>query len=115
MATQVMSPGEPWPREGERKKGRRLALLVALALLVLLAGVLWTLGAEQRAINGMEPGKRTAVFQRSYASFEALCQEDPGGPLTSDCRQQARFLRQFPECDGACRELLSPYLPRWTR
>lgn len=114
MATQVMGSGEPWPGQGEKTK-RLLAVLVAIALLVLLAGVLWMLGAEHRAIDALEPGKRAAVFQQGYASFEALCREDPGRALTSDCRRQARFLKQFPECRGSCRERLSPYLPHSTR
>jgi hypothetical protein len=114
MATRVMSPGESWPTGGE-KKVHRVMVLVAIALVVVLAGVLWMVGAEQRAIDSMEPGKRAAVFQQSYASFDALCHEDPGGPLTSDCRRQALFLRQFPECGAGCHERLTPYLPRWTR
>lgn len=115
MATQAMSPGEPWPDRAEKTRRYRLVVPVVLALLVLLAAVLWMLGAEQRAIDAMEPGKRAAVFQQSYASFDALCRDDPGGALTSDCRQQARFLRQFPECGPGCHERLAPYLPRWTR
>lgn len=90
-------------------------LLAVLAVVLLVAGLFWALGAEQRAIDSMKPGKRAAVFQQSFASFEALCREDPGGALTSDCRRQARFLGQFPECGAACHERLSPYLPRWTR
>ncbi|MGZ3460036.1 MAG: hypothetical protein ACXU86_16210, partial [Archangium sp.] len=69
MATQVMSPEAPWPTRDERKRHVRLAVLVATVLGLLLVGLLWMLGAEQRAINAMEPGRRVAVFQQSYASF----------------------------------------------
>ena len=64
---------------------------------------------------GMEPGKRAVLFQESFASFEALCREDPGGALTANCRRQARFLSHFPECGTACRAETSQYLATWTR
>lgn len=111
-----MSRGVPELTPEQSKRVFRGAWVVlALLAVVLLAGLFWMQGGEQRAIDAMEPGKRSAVFQQGYASFESLCREDPGGALTSDCRRQARFLRQFPECGSACHERLSPYLPRWTR
>lgn len=108
-----MSRGVPElaPKQSRRVFGTTWAALAVLVVL-LLAGLLWMQGAEQRAIDAMEPGKRLAVFQQSYASFEALCREDPGRALASDCRRQARFLKQFPECGSACHERLSPYLPQ---
>ncbi|PTL84917.1 hypothetical protein DAT35_07650 [Vitiosangium sp. GDMCC 1.1324] len=115
-----MSPGEPWLDldEQEARKSRlrvRVAMVVVMAVLLLVAGMLWMQGAERRAILDMAPEKRAAVFQQSLASFESLCGEDPGFALSSDCRRQARFLRQFPECVGACQEQVSRYLGGATR
>jgi cytochrome b pre-mRNA-processing protein 3 len=114
MATRVMSREAPGLTRREWKTLVRVATWVVLVLL-LVAGLQWVLGAERRAVKGMEPAKRAVLFQESFESFETLCREDPGGALTSSCRRQARFLRQFPECGGACRSRLSPYLSTWTR
>lgn len=106
-----MSPGEPWLGRDERKPtlGVRVSVMVVVAVL-LAAGLLWVLGAEQRAILSMEPERRAVVFQQSYASFEAMCHEDPGGFLTANCRRQARFLQKFPECQGVCRTETLQYI-----
>lgn len=111
-----MSRGVPGLTPEQAKRVFRVAwILLGVLVVLLLAGLFWMLGAEQRAINAMEPGKRAAVFQQSFESFESLCSENPGGALAADCQRQARFLQKFPECGGDCRARLSPYLPRWTR
>jgi hypothetical protein len=114
MATRAMSRGAPWLTRDEWKALVGV-VLVAAAVMLVVTGLLWVLGAEHRAIASMEPGRRALLFQETLEGFETLCQEDPGGALTADCRRQAHFLRQFPECEGACREVLSPYLGRGTR
>ncbi|WP_375769609.1 hypothetical protein NR798_01625 [Archangium gephyra] len=90
-------------------------LVWVLAVLLAVVGLQWVLGAERRALLGMEPEKRTVLFQESFASFETLCRKDPGGALTASCRRQARFLSQFPECDHACRVETSQYLSAFAR
>ncbi|MCY1073060.1 hypothetical protein [Archangium lansingense] len=114
MATRVMSRGEPGLTREHWKVISRV-LVGALVVLLVVVGLQWVLGAERRAIQSMEPGKRAVLFQESYASFEALCQEDPGGALTGNCRRQARFLSNFPECGTACRTQTSRYLSYGTR
>jgi len=114
MATRVMSWGLPEFTPEKRKRAVR-AVGVVLAALLLVAGLLWVLGAEQRAINAMEPGKRAVVFQQSFASFETLCGGYSGEALMANCRRQARFLRLFPECDGSCRSEVSRYVGEATR
>ena len=114
MATRVMSWGLPELTPEQSKRVVR-ALWVVLAVLLLVAGLFWVLGTEQRAINAMEPGKRAAVFQQSFATFETLCDEYPGEALMANCRRQARFLRHFPECDVVCRSEVSRYVGEATR
>ncbi len=109
-----MSQGAPLLTRDEWKVIGRVAV-VGLSVLLLLAGLVWVLGAERRALLSMEPGKRAVFFQESFASFETLCHEDPGGALTANCRRQARFLSQFPECDAACHAEVSLYYGKATR
>lgn len=95
--------------------GRPVAWIVGLVVVVaVLAGLVqWTRGAQGRALEAMDPGKRAEVFERSMASFQSLCHEDPGPALASDCRSQAGFLRRFPECTEGCRAELGRYLHTW--
>jgi cytochrome b pre-mRNA-processing protein 3 len=109
MATRVMSWGLPGLTLEQSKRVVR-AVWMVLAVLLLAAGLFWVLGAEQRAINAMEPGKRAAVFQQSFATFETLCGEYPGEALMGNCRRQARFLWHFPECDVVCRSEVSRFV-----
>ncbi|WP_146209616.1 hypothetical protein [Vitiosangium sp. GDMCC 1.1324] len=105
-------PGEhetlsrPWRRE--------LPVLVALGLL-LVTFVIWALTAEQRALEAMEPPARAVLFDKTWQSFETLCLRGTDPRLLPSCREQARFLRLFPECQDACRERLAPFLPSGTR
>ena len=92
----------------------RVAVL-GLSVLLLVAGLVWVLGAERRALLSMEPGRRAVLFQETLTSFETLCHEDPGGALTDTCRRQARFLGLFPECDAACHAEVSRYYGEATR
>ena len=98
---------------GELGRPVAWALGLVVLMMVLAALVQWTRGAQGRALAAMEPGKRAEVFERSMASVESLCREDPGPALASDCRSQADFLRQFPECTQGCRVEVGRYLHSW--
>ncbi len=74
----------------------------ALVLGALLAAVIGWLSAERRAVLSMAPAPRAALFQKSWEGFERLCQADRSDAFADRCREQARFLLLFPECDGAC-------------
>ncbi|NPC73382.1 hypothetical protein HPP05_26890 [Corallococcus exiguus] len=84
-----------------------------------LAGwlLLWTLAAvafastlsDRRGLRGMPPGERAVLFQQTWEHFHTLCEGAHAGDFLSRCRDQARFLRDFPECDAACRTRLEPW------
>ncbi len=86
-----------------------------LSLLVALAVGVWVLGAERRALQAMEPGRRAALFQANLESYQRLCREDPGVVLASPCRERAGFLLLFPECTEPCRVQVSHSLRRAER
>jgi hypothetical protein len=79
--------------------------------------LLWTLAAmalastcsERRELQGLSPEERAALYQRTSDGFRALCEGAHGKDFLERCRQQARFLQDFPECDDACRARLEPW------
>ncbi|WP_163867777.1 hypothetical protein [Myxococcus eversor] len=79
-------------------------LLWMLGLGVALAAMVGWLASERRAVLTLEPESRAAVFDDAWASFQRLCSAPLHTGLVPRCREQARFLLLFPECQGACRE-----------
>ncbi|RKG74290.1 hypothetical protein [Corallococcus terminator] len=80
-----------------------------LLLWTLAAVALVSTGAERRSVQRMTPLERAAVFLRASDTFRLLCESPLASDFTSRCREQARFLGLFPECDDACRERLLPW------
>lgn len=85
----------PWPRS-------RVLLVVGLLAALLLVLVMWPLTAERRAVEQMEPQARALLFGETWRGFQTLCGEKADPALEPRCREQARFLRNFPECDQSC-------------
>jgi hypothetical protein len=109
-----------------RRAARRVALSLRLrslaqAIACLFAvGVLSTLvashpGSATTDIRGLTVEQRTALYQRTRANLELLCEPwgEPG--LERYCREQARLLLHLPECDESCSELVSNQLGWATR
>ncbi|NBD09676.1 MULTISPECIES: hypothetical protein [Corallococcus] len=79
--------------------------------------LLWGLAAvalastcsDRRGLQGLPAGERAALFQQTSESFRALCEGPRAGDFLPRCREQARFLLGFPECDGVCRARLGPW------
>lgn len=100
------------PNAGCGRLATRLALGTAL-----LAGTLlwlWMLTAERRAVRSLPPERRAAVYAGRLRAFEVTC-EPPRAGLEGRCRDEARFLELFPECDARCRRLVGPHLRAATR
>jgi|GEM_PF-6878684 len=79
-------------------------LLWMLGLGVALAAMVGWLASERRAVLTLEPEARAAVFDDAWAGFQRLCSAPLHTGLVPRCREQARFLLLFPECQGACLE-----------
>src|SRR5512137_3134517 len=98
------------PRPLTRQPGRyrdragwALALLVALGL---AAASVWNSGAERRAIEGMDPLQRRAVYEQAFGELERLCGAGPrDDALERRCTEQVAFILQFPECDARCQAI----------
>jgi hypothetical protein len=60
---------------------------------------------------------RAALFQRAITDVDGACTTPSAheGALRDHCRQQAQFLRRFPECDARCQRLAASILPHARR
>jgi len=88
-------------------------LLIALGLALAFA---WSSGAERRALEGMDPVQRGAVYEQAFGELQRLCGDGPReDALEKHCREQVAFVLQFPECDARCQRITRLHAPRPTR
>ena len=91
-------------------------VLVGLLVLVLAVALLWRTGAERRAIEGMAPAERRAVYEQAFGELQRLCGSGPrDDALERRCREQIRFVLQFPECDATCQAIARRHEPLPTK
>jgi hypothetical protein len=110
VSRRVITPGSIGAGERARPRWKvGLALLVLLALAGLF--VLWQAPAERRAVTGLAPAERAAVFQEALGRYRVLCREEGAPAVRAECAKQARYLRLFPECDDACQALTDKDVP----
>ena len=70
------------------------ALLIALGLALAFA---WSSGAEHRAIEGMEPVQRRAVYEQAFGELQRLCGAGPRDDvLEKRCGEQSQFVLAVP-------------------
>jgi hypothetical protein len=73
-------------------------------------------GDERAAIGELPAQERRALYERTLRTLASSCapiKQRQG--LADHCREQAEFIVQFPECDGACRALAEPHQRKPTR
>jgi cytochrome b pre-mRNA-processing protein 3 len=89
---------------------RQVLLLGGLLVLLLLALITWRVISERRAVERLDPQTREALFRETWQSFQLLCGQDTDPALSSRCSDQAHFLRDFPECQGDCRQRIDSFI-----
>jgi len=108
-----MQPLTRQPGRYRHRAGWALALLIALGLAV---AFIWSSGAERRAIEGMDPVERRAVYEQAFGEFQRLCGAGPrDDALEKRCLEQGAFVLQFPECDARCQGIARSHAPRPTK
>jgi cytochrome b pre-mRNA-processing protein 3 len=106
------------PEQVQSASDRNLAwrVLAVLFVAALAAALVWSLGAEDRAIARMDPIQRRAVYERALGEVQVLCGTSPAtDPLEKRCAEQLQFIVKFPECDATCQEIARSHTPRPTK
>ena len=75
----------------------------------LIAMVVMNARREAAQVAALDGATRHELFERTLANLRT-CTAQQGLAATAFCEEQARFARQFAECDEACRELTQPWL-----
>ncbi|GEJ55474.1 hypothetical protein [Anaeromyxobacter diazotrophicus] len=88
---------------GERSLLPRIAALVAVAALSVLAS---TLSSERRALRALPLEERSSLVARTVAELRQSCTEQRPEALRGHCRELASFAAQFEECRGECEALV---------
>ena len=102
------------PPAPKRRRPAELGWRIAAVLVVALLGavLVWSMGAEKRAIARMDPVQRRAVYENAFGELKRLCGSGPrDDALEQRCREQIRFVLEFPECDAACQEIAREHAP----
>lgn len=94
---------------------QRVLLVVVLLVALLLAVLSWGRISERQAVERMNPQERAILFNQTWQSFQLLCQEQADPGLTSRCGDQARFLKEFPECKDDCLQKIDSFKNRPSR
>jgi hypothetical protein len=99
-----------------RYRDRAWWAVVLLLVLALAVAFVWNLGAERRAVEGLDPAQRRAVYEQAFGEFQRLCGAGPrDDALEKRCVAQVEFILQFPECDARCQEIARLHAPRPTK
>jgi hypothetical protein len=92
----------------QAKPVMRGRLVKRAAILALVAGTIfllvWSGGAERRAIQDMSAVERRALFERTLQNLRMVC-SPPVDAMRDYCTEQARLALEFQECDRDCEAL----------
>lgn len=113
MTTAFSSTGST-RRDVASKVSAVVAVVAAVAGLLSL--VAWSELRESRALLRMSPPLRERVYRGALANLQELCPASTrSAALEQECRRQAHFVTQFPECDEACRAWVRLHFPQPAR
>jgi hypothetical protein len=96
-----------------RRSQKYLAVFATSSLAcALFASWISSDAAQRDALGRLPEPERRALYERTLHTLDSTCDTAarPDG-LADFCREQAEFVRHFPECDTACRALAQRSVP----
>jgi hypothetical protein len=110
VTTETEFPAESPPSTSAGNGLSRIVLAVAV-LGVIVFMIVWSAGAERRALRNLAPAERQGLYLRTLQNLEQVCAAS--GPSMRDfCEDQARLLEAFPQCDDSCYRIAEKQLSR---
>lgn len=100
----------PTDDASERAANLKASLAVAAILIALATGTvilwLWSRADEARGLLELPARERQELFEATRRTLQSVCVPKRRiVDLEDYCREQAIFIRRFPDCDAACEEL----------
>ena len=89
----------------------RVWLVAALAATALILVSYFFYARVAPHVDQLPPSERRALYQRTRQTLETSCTNASGASLIDYCREQAEFIKQFPECDSECHSLVVRFTP----
>ena len=77
-----------------------------LVVIALVAFAIVHQTGSEREVRSLPDPERRALYQRTLETLKTTCANASGPTLREYCREQAEFMKNFPECDDACRALV---------
>lgn len=90
-------------------------LAAALGLLSAVALAVFIHTRLDREISDIPEPERRALYERTRETLRSSCMQTRGPEMAEYCRQQADFIKRFPECDRECRDLAARFAPQPSR
>ncbi len=87
----------------------------ALAIILVLAAWAVLQTRMNRELSQLPRPARRALYERTIETLRTSCMQASGPEVTDYCRQQADFIKRFPECERDCRELAARFAPKPSR
>jgi hypothetical protein len=108
---------EALPPPPRSRASRRLIAYLAIALLAAAASLflVWLQGSEERAVRDLPAADRASLYRHTLGDLQTVCATPHASDLDAHCREQARFILYFPDCDEDCGRLARWQLAAPTR
>ena len=100
----------PSPRRRAFATGRRVYLILVLAVVAASAVAIFTSLSDRRGVRGLAPEQRAALLSRTVGELREFCGAGHPAALDDHCRELAGFAAGFEECRGECEALVRPFL-----
>ena len=99
-----------------KRRARARWFVGALALAAVIGTFASIESNLDREIRDLPTAQRTALYLRTLDTLRTTCEQVArGATMTEYCREQAKFIERFPECDAACHKVAMRFGPTPSR